>query len=144
MKAISKMTQAQAGNTGKALPFLKNAATAKPNDVAVQSVLARSLLRANQEGEAEQAFAKVIQLKPDDATAYYYAGNINYRRKETAKASERLSKYLELDPDGNYAADAHFMIGSSMYRSLDQVEDKASQYPTIKNHMSTFLSAKPH
>ena len=134
---------AQAGNTNKAIPFLKKAATAKPNDVAVQSVLARSLLRANQEAEAEQAFAKVIQLKPDDAQAYYYAGNINYRRKETAKATERLSKYLELDPNGSFAADAHFMIGSSLYRSLDQVEDKAAQYPTIKNHMTLFLTAKP-
>ena len=133
---------AQAGNSSKAITFLKQAATAKPNDVAVQSVLARALLRGNQESEAEQAFAKVIQLKPDDAQAYYLAGNINYRRKENAKASERLSKYLELDGSGSFAPDAHFMIGSIMYRSLDQAADQKAQFPEIKNHMTTFLGAK--
>lgn len=134
---------AQSGDTAKAIPYLQKAAAAKPNDHAVQSVLARSLLRANREAEAEQAFGKVIQLKPDDASAYYFAGNINYRRKESEKTKERLAKYLELEPNGSYAADAHFMLGSTIYSGLDQVEDKASLYPTIKAHMSEFLSAKP-
>lgn len=134
---------AQAGELAKAIPYLQKSAAAKPNDVAVQSVLARSLLRSNQEAAAKQAFEKVIQLKPDDTISYYFSGYINYRQKDWANASSRLSKYLELDANGNFAADAHFMSGSSMYYSLDQVADKAAQYPTIKSHMSTFLAAKP-
>ena len=123
--------------------LLDQSVAAKPNDVEAQFWLGMALRANKQEDRSEQVFGKVIQLSPEIARPYYYAGRVNYSRGDTAKAQTRLTKYLELEPEGAFAPEAHFMLGSSMYRSLDKVEDQASQFPAIKNHMSTLLSAKP-
>lgn len=134
----------QAGQHAKAIPFLQKAAQSKPNDHTVQNALGLSYMRSNRENDAEQAFGKVIQLKPDNANPYYYAGNINFRQQDLAKAEQRLTKYLELQPAGQFAPDAHFMVGSIIYRNAEQAENKAEHFGVVKDHLGKFLEAKPN
>lgn len=135
---------ARAESEAKAIPLLQKAASAKPNDKEIQYMLGVTLMRANREGPAEQAFSKVIQLDPQLANAQYFAGRINFNRQEWAKADERLSKYLELAPDQNFSADAHFMVGSVAVRMAEGSADaKAAQDKAI-DHLNQFLTAKPN
>ena len=136
--ALARSKQAR-----QAIPLLEESVAAKPNDAEAQFWLGRSLMVNKQADRSEQVFSKVITLSPEAAGPYYFAGRVNYSRGDSAKASTRLAKYLELASDGPFAPEAHFMLGSTMYRLLDQVEDKAPEFPTIKNHMTTFLTAKP-
>jgi tetratricopeptide (TPR) repeat protein len=133
----------QAGNYNKAVTFLEKAAAKKPNDHAVQQALGISLLRLNRNREAETVLGKVIQLQPDSPNAYYYAGNINFAQQQLDTARQRLTKYLELDPNGTFQADAHFMVGSIIYQQSEQSGDRAAQFGVIKQHLSSFLAAKP-
>lgn len=135
---------ARAGSPQQAIPFLSDAASAKPNDTEVQFFLGISSMRANRESQAEQAFAKVIQLDPSLQRPYYYAGRINFNRQEWATANERLEKYLELDPNGSFAADAHFMLGSMAVRNAEASGDAAAANEKAISHLTQFLEAKPN
>ena len=132
---------ARAETGAKAVPMLQKAASAKPNDKEVQYMLGATLMRANREGEAEQAFAKVIQLDPSLANANYFAGRINFNRQEWAKAEERLTKYLELSPNETFSPDAHFMLGLIASR---QAEADPAQQQAALDHLSKFIAAKPN
>jgi tetratricopeptide (TPR) repeat protein len=131
--------RAEAG--AKAIPMLQKAASAKPNDKEVQYMLGATLMRANREGEAEQAFAKALQIDPSLANANYFAGRINFNRQEYAKAQERLAKYLELSPNETFAPDAHFMLGLIASR---QAEGNPAQQQAAADHLQQFLAAKPN
>jgi tetratricopeptide (TPR) repeat protein len=128
----------------KAIPLLQKSASAKPNDKEVQFSLGVALMRENREGEAEQAFSKVIQLDPALQRAYYYAGRINFNRQEWDKASERLEKYLELGASDTFAPDAHFMLGSNAVRMAEGGSPEAAALQTkAADHLTKFLAAKP-
>lgn len=135
---------ARGSSPTKAVPLLEKAAAAKPNDTEVQFFLGVTLMRANRESAAEQAFSKVIQLDPSLHRAYYYAGRINFNAQEWAKASERLEKYLELKPDDTFAADAHFMVGSMAVRNAEASGDAAAAHQKAITHLTQFLEAKPN
>jgi tetratricopeptide (TPR) repeat protein len=134
---------ARGNANGKAVPLLRKAASAKPNDKEVQFFLGLALMRTD-EGAAEQAFAKVIQLDPNLAQAEYYAGRINFNRQEWAKANERLTKYLELKPNDTFSADAHFMVGSMAIRMAEGSPDATAQQDKAIQHLEQFLAAKPN
>lgn len=127
----------------KAIAFLEKAASTKPNDTQVQFFLGITQMRAKREGEAEQAFAKVIQLDPTLHRAYYYAGRINFNQQDWAKAAQRLEKYLELKPDDTFAADSHFMVGSMAVRSAESSPDAAAANQKAVTHLTLFIEAKP-
>ncbi len=127
----------------KATTLLEKAASTKPNDLQVQYFLGITQMRAKREGEAEQAFAKVIQLDPTLHRAYYYAGRINFNQQSWAKASQRLEKYLELKPDDTFAADSHFMVGSMAVRGAESSPDAAAANQKAITHLTLFLEAKP-
>ncbi|HLE68181.1 MAG TPA: tetratricopeptide repeat protein, partial [Vicinamibacteria bacterium] len=110
---------ARAESFAKAVSLLQKATSAKPNDKEAQFLLGVALMRENRENEAEQAFAKVIQLDPSLKNAYYYAGRINFNRQQWDQATQQLEKYLELGPDDAFAPDAHFMVGSNAIRMAE-------------------------
>ncbi len=134
----------RADSYGKAIPLLQTAAAANPNEVAIQNALGISLMRDNREEEAEVAFAKVIQLKPEIANPYYFAGRVNFYKQDLTKAEPRLMKYLELDANGTFVPDAHFLLGSIAYQKAEQGGDKAVLYPTVKTHLTKFLEGRPN
>ncbi len=135
---------ARGSSPTKATSYLQKAASAKPNDTEVQFFLGITQMRANREGAAEQAFAKVIQLDPTLAPrAYYYAGRINFNEQDWAKATQRLEKYLELKPDDTFAADSHFMVGSMAVRGAEDSPDAAAAHQKAISHLTLFLEAKP-
>ena len=127
----------------RAVPFLEKAASNKPNDTEVQFFLGITQMRARNEGAAEQAFAKVIQLDPNLHRAYYYAGRINFNRQQWDTAATRLEKYLELKPDDTFAADAHFMVGSMAVRQAEGAADTEAAHGKAISHLEQFLAAKP-
>ena len=134
---------ARGATPAKAISYLEKAASAKPNDTEVQFFLGITQMRAKREGEAEQAFAKVIQLDPTRHRPYYYAGRINFNQQDWAKASQRLEKYLELKPDDTFAADSHFMVGSMAVRGAEDSPDAAAANQKAVTHLTLFLEAKP-
>jgi tetratricopeptide (TPR) repeat protein len=134
---------ARGDSFSKAIPLLQKAASSKPNDKEVQFSLGVALMRENREGEAEQAFSKVIQLDPALQRAYYYAGRINFNRQEWDKASERLEKYLELGASDTFAPDAHFMLGSNAVRMAEGSPEAAALQQKAADHLTKFLAAKP-
>ncbi|MGH9323080.1 MAG: tetratricopeptide repeat protein [Vicinamibacteria bacterium] len=135
---------ARAESFAKAIPFLKSSTTAKPNDKETQFFLGIALVREKREDEAEQAFAKVIQLDPNLNRAYYYAGLINFNQQKWPQASERLEKFLQLAPDDSFAPDAHFMVGSNAVRTAEGSADAAGEQQKAADHLTKFLAAKPN
>lgn len=133
---------ARGNSPTKAIPLLQKAVGSKPNDKEAQFFLGVTLMRANRDGEAEQAFSKVIQLDPSLARAYYYAGRVNFNRQEWDTASQRLNKFLELAPEDTFAADAHFMAGSMAVRMAEGSDDGPAQQSAVE-HLERFLAAKP-
>jgi tetratricopeptide (TPR) repeat protein len=119
----------------EAISLLEKAMAAKPNDAEVIYYLGTSEMLVGNEPAAEQHFAKVNQLQPALDRPYYYAGRIAYNKEDMANAKPRLEKYLELKPDGEFAPDAHFMLGSMAMRR--------NQKATAKSHLQQFLRAKP-
>jgi tetratricopeptide (TPR) repeat protein len=134
---------ARAEATAKSIPLLQKAQSAKPNDKEVQFFLGVALMRENREDQAEQAFAKVIQLDPSIVKAFYYAGRINFNRQEWDVASERLEKYLAGAPDDTFAPDAHFMVGSIAIRKAEGSPNAAAEQQKATEHLEKFLAAKP-
>ncbi|GMR22099.1 MAG: hypothetical protein BMS9Abin37_0427 [Acidobacteriota bacterium] len=134
---------ARGSTPAKATSYLQKAASTKPNDTEVQFFLGITQMRAKRENEAEQAFAKVIQLDPTLHRAYYYAGRINFNQQDWAKATQRLEKYLELKPDDTFAADSHFMVGSMAVRGAESSPDAAAANQKAITHLTLFLEAKP-
>ena len=128
----------------KAIPMLQRAASGNAKDGDIQNALGIALVRANREPEAEAAFSKAIELKPETPGPYYYAGMINFKRQEFDKAQPRLTKYLELEPSGPFAPDAHFQIGSIAYQQVEQGGDRATLFPVVKEHMAKFVEGKPN
>jgi len=135
---------ARAESYGKAIPLLQTAAAANPNDALIHNSLGISLTRENRDAEAEVVFSKVIQLKPEIANPYYFAGRVNFYKQDLAKAEPRLMKYLELDASGTFVPDAHFLLGSIAYQKVDQGGDKAVLYPSVKAHLTKFLELRPN
>ena len=134
---------ARAESFTKSIPLLQKATSAKPNDKEVQFLLGVALMRENRDNEAEQAFAKVIQIDPSLKNAYYYAGRINFNRQQWDQATQRLEKYLELGPDDTFAPDAHFMLGSNAIRMAEGSTDAAALQQKASDHLTKFLAAKP-
>jgi tetratricopeptide (TPR) repeat protein len=135
---------ARAESTAKAIPLLQKSAAAKPDDKEVQFLLGVALMRENREDEAEQTFAKVIQLDPALQRAYYYAGRINFNRQQWDQATQRLEKYLELGADDAFAPDANFMLGSNAIRMAEGSTDAAALQQKATDHLTKFLAAKPN
>jgi tetratricopeptide (TPR) repeat protein len=134
---------ARAESFAKAIPHLQKATSAKPDDKEVQFLLGVALMRENRENEAEQAFAKVIQLDPSLKNAYYYAGRINFNRQQWDQATQQLEKYLELGPNDAFAPDAHFMVGSNAIRMAEGSAEAPALQQKAADHLQKFLAAKP-
>jgi len=135
---------ARTKNSAKAIPYLEKAAAAKPNDKEVHYYLGMALIRNEQESKAEQHFSKVIQLDPNLPRPYYFVGRVAFNTEDWGEAKRLLSKYLELKPDDNFAADAHFMLGSMAVRQAVGAADAATQNNSAKMHLTKFLELKPN
>ncbi len=135
---------ARTKNSAKGIPYLDKAAAAKPNDKEVHYYLGMALIRNGQEGKAEEHFSKVIQLDPSLPRPYYFVGRVAFNTENWSEAQRLLSKYLELKPDDNFAADAHFMLGSMAVRQAEGSADAAAQNNAAKAHLNKFLEMKPN
>jgi tetratricopeptide (TPR) repeat protein len=126
----------------QAAPLLEKAAAAKPNDAEVHFYLGSGHMAAGNETKAREHLSKVIQLQPELDRPYYYVGRIAFNNEEWGVAKERLDKYLELKPDGEFAGEAHFMLGSMAIRESEAGGNRAAQ-ASARTHLNKFLELKP-
>jgi tetratricopeptide (TPR) repeat protein len=133
---------ARTNNFQKAAPLLEKAAAAKPNDAEVHFYLGSGYMAAGDETKAREHLSKVIQLQPELDRPYYYVGRIAFNNEEWGVAKQRLEKYLELKPDGEFAGEAHFMLGTMAIRESQGGANPGAQ-SSAKRHLSRFLQLKP-
>jgi tetratricopeptide (TPR) repeat protein len=120
----------------KAIPLLKKASSAKPNDAEVIYYLAVSEMLTGDKPAAEGHFAKVNQLQPALDRAWYYGGHIAYSKEDIATAKPRLEKYLELKPDGEFAGDTNYILGLIAMRD--------GRKSSARTHLRKALQLKPN
>jgi tetratricopeptide (TPR) repeat protein len=125
----------------QAAPLLEKAASAKPNDTELHYRLGTGYLTGGDRDKAEEHLSKVIQLQPDLDRPYYLVGHIAYNKEDFASAQEKLDKYIELKPEGEFAGDAHFMLGMMATRAGQGGNAAAKR--TAKAHLNKFLQLKP-
>lgn len=106
------MASMMKGDFKTAISHLQRAEQADPNNVNVTKMLAYSYFQNNNFEKAIESYSKVISLKPDDMSAYYYRGkarlNVANNPKESTNdmrdafyqaAIKDFSKGLELTSD---------------------------------------------
>ncbi|MBN2369166.1 MAG: tetratricopeptide repeat protein [Vicinamibacteria bacterium] len=119
----------------EATPLLEKAVAAKADDVEARYLLGLALLSSENKDGAEAHFAKLMELKPDFALPFWYAGRIAYDRKDDEAARSRLEGFLALNPEKTQAAAAHLMLGNLALR-MDSSERALT-------HFEKYLEVNP-
>lgn len=87
---------------------------------AVYYYLGKSLFESGDDGAAEQAFKKGLELKADMKGAHFYLGNIYAKQERPAEAAAEFEKELSLTPD---SANVYYNLGQAYAKTGGQ--DKA-------------------
>jgi tetratricopeptide (TPR) repeat protein len=81
---------------------------------AVYYYLGKSLYEMNDDGGAEQALRKGLELKPDMKGGHFYLGNIALRGERAADAAAEYEKELQFSPD---SSNVYFKLGEAEYKA---------------------------
>jgi Flp pilus assembly protein TadD len=85
--------------------------------------------------EAEIAFGKAIDMKPEMADAYYYRGLARLAEKHGNDAKADFQKYLELEPNGSNAKDVKDLLTAlQQSASPEPAPKKPSKKHSKKSH----------
>ena len=117
------IAKSEMGDRAAAIPLLRQVAEADPSDAEAHFRLGFALLQEDDTAGAEAAFSVVIDLNPDIPQlpqVLFLTGQLEYNAQEFDKAAGRLNAYLEREPEGQYATEAHWMLGFIAGRSEDQ------------------------
>ena len=114
----------QTGDRPGAIAVFQKAATDAPDDAEVRRSLMLALLEAGDFDGAEAAYQEAIALEPDNAQVsevffreVFRQGANNFNAQEYGAATASLTKYLAGLPDGEYATEAHWMVGEIAIRN---------------------------
>ena len=115
-EALDEYTTAAQDDPTRAAMYYFNAGATLTNQATKES---DASIKAKDIDDANTAFDKAIEVKPDYAEAYYQKG-INLTSKATIDKSgkmvpaagtvEAFNKYLEIEPDGKHAPEAKGLI----------------------------------
>ena len=143
---VLKLAQAQwlAGNQKGHLKTLSSWLKSHPNDVTAQFMLANAYLQLKQDDDAKKAFAKVVELTPNNALAL---NNLAWllRKSEPQKALIYAEKAQQLSPKNAGIMDTLGVIlldQGKTERAVTVLQKAASIRPdmlTIKYHLATAL-----
>jgi tetratricopeptide (TPR) repeat protein len=84
----------------------------------------------NQFKESERVLSKIIELYPNDSTAYFDRAIMRENLGDTLGALSDLSKEIEIDPK---SADNYFLRGM-LYQKTDKYEEALSDFRKV-NHL---------
>ncbi|MEO1088804.1 MAG: tetratricopeptide repeat protein, partial [Acidobacteriota bacterium] len=107
----------EAGDLEAALPLLRRAADLAPQDVSTHLRVSRSLLGTRQWDDAKAALQKTLELDPQNAMAYYLAGELELSQGEPKVALLALEFALKLQPASN-------SVHASMARAFEALGDE--------------------
>lgn len=96
---------------------------------------AQTALQCGDWNQADRSVSKFLELKPDDAGAYYLKGEISRRRNAGDGKNQCIGSFLkalEIDPQFPLA-----------HRALGEVHFKAGRYQAAKPYFEAFLSLAP-
>ncbi len=112
------------GDSEAAIPLLREAAAGDPGNAEVRRNLMLALLEAGDFDGAEAAYQEAIALEPDNAQVsevffreVFRQGANSFNAQEYDAATASLTKYLAGLPDGEYATEAHWMVGEVAIRN---------------------------
>ena len=115
--------RSEMGDRAAAIPLLRQVAEADPADAEIHFRLGFALLQDDDTAGAKEAFSVVIDLDPDIpqlAQVLFLTGQLEYNAQEFDAAAGRLNQYLEREPEGQYATEAHWMLGFVAGRNSDE------------------------
>ncbi len=109
----------------------------QPNNPACLTTLGNVRLAQERPDEADQLFAKALELAPQTAIHYYNVGTSYYRRGEFEQAASYLRTALDKRLTGEACLYLHYHLG----RSLSHIGDNAgaaAQYAAMKNYRDVY------
>ena len=133
----------RAEDVERALPLLRRAAEADPNDAEVHFFLGIGLLRQNDAEGAEMALSVVVREAPQISQASFFLGQLRYDAEDYGAAVDHLGRYLETAPEGAFAADAHWMAGSIALRSAGSEAADTGAADRAKLHFTALIEVEP-
>lgn len=117
------IAKSEMGDRAAAIPLLRQVAEADPTDAEAHFRLGFALLQEDDNAGAEEMFSVVIDLNPDIpqlSQVLFLTGQLEYNAQEFDSAAGRLNAYLEREAEGQYATEAHWMLGFIAGQNNDQ------------------------
>lgn len=102
---------------------LENASKLEPQNVEIYRNLAAVYLQQKKFSEAEKTFKLILDLSPDDATSYFFLGNISEELGKREFAEKYLSRALELKPDFPEALNSLGYLYVEGEKNLEKAEE---------------------
>lgn len=115
----------------------------KPNDYLKQNTLARAYLGANKYPQAEDAFKKVLSLKPNYCFAQINLGKVYIAKEQWNDAVKILSEGAKCAPDNSVGWESLGFAQEKVYKSLDTEQAKISQLEKALASFKKAQSIKP-
>jgi len=122
----------QKGKLDEAKKYLSRASRLAPNDIDIQSYLARVYFRLGEPEVAESIYRETVKLAPDNAFLRYDLGITLNSRNRTAEAITCLREAIRLDPAYAHAHEQLARIKKhTAYDDDMRVMEEVSKYPTL-------------
>jgi Ca-activated chloride channel family protein len=97
-----------------------------PLSASASSAQAHRKYQAGQYKEAEQAYQKLLEKKPDDPRLHYNAGAAAYQAGDFAEAAKHFSA-APPSPDLDLQQRAYYNLGNSLFRLGESIPDPAQK-----------------
>jgi tetratricopeptide (TPR) repeat protein len=124
-----------AGNHDAAIAKFQEALTIIPTCYNCYNNIAFSYTAKKDYGQAEEAYKKSMEVKPDDAASYVGLAGIYFNTGKAAEAKPLVEKAVSLDPSN---ADAHYIYGMTLVsespaKAKTEFEEFVKLAPTAPN-----------
>lgn len=107
----------KANNYKEGITFLEKATLGYSNFFEAQLVLGIALMDLKEWEKAEKALQRAVEIKPENAAAMIYLGEVYWRQKRNAEAEQTLREGLKLDQKSWHG---HFTLGR-LYWDMGEV-----------------------
>ena len=125
----------------EAVPFLRQALAADPNDGVLNGRVARALWMLDREGEALPYAGRSLELNPIDDRMWFVRGKCHQTLGQVTEARLDLQTYLELHPDDELAVEALVEIGldqGHLELAVERAQRFIDTYPEIEGAPARF------